>query len=79
MHLGCLVASLASIYWLPVASTSLFVCFLFFWPYHAACVTSRPEIEPTPPAMEAQSLNHWTATEVQHPPVVKTKNAFRHC
>ena len=24
----------------------------------------RPGIEPTPPALEAQSLNHWTAREV---------------
>ena len=23
-----------------------------------------PGIEPTPPALEAQSLNHWTAGEV---------------
>ena len=24
----------------------------------------QPEVEPVPPAVEAQSLNHWTAREV---------------
>ena len=46
----------------------LFVClfgFLFF-PHHAArgILVLRPGIEPTPPALEAQSLNHWAAREV---------------
>ena len=27
---------------------------------------SQPGIEPTPPALEARSLNHWTAREVQN-------------
>ena len=27
----------------------------------------QPGIEPTPPAVEAQSLNHWTAREVPTP------------
>ena len=30
----------------------------FFWPH------SAPGIEPVPPAVEAQSLNHWTPGEV---------------
>ena len=41
--------------------------FFFFWPRrHAACgiLVPRPGIEPAPPALEAQSLNHWTAREV---------------
>ena len=38
----------------------------FFWPCHAACgiLVPRPGIEPAPPSLEAQSLNHWTAREV---------------
>ena len=43
----------------------LFVCFCFcffcFWPHHLAC---RIFIEPMPPAVEGQNLNHWTAREV---------------
>ena len=27
----------------------------------------QPGIEPTPPAVEAQSLNHWTTSEVPGP------------
>ena len=29
-------------------------------------VSSRPGIEPAPPALEAQSLNHWTTREDPH-------------
>ena len=38
----------------------------FFWPHQAACeiLVPWPGIEPAPPALEAQSLNHWTAREV---------------
>ena len=38
----------------------------FFWLCHAVCgiLVPQPEIEPAPPAVEAQSLNHWTAKEV---------------
>ena len=40
--------------------------FFFFWPHCAACriLVPQPGIEPTPPAVEAQKLNHWTAREV---------------
>ena len=40
--------------------------FFFFWPHGAACgiLVPRPGIKPVPPALEAQSLNHWTAREV---------------
>ena len=42
---------------------------LFFWmrcAWHVACgiLVPRPEIEPALPAMEVQSLNHWTVREV---------------
>ena len=43
-----------------------FYLLLLFWWSCAACgiLVSRPGIEPTPTAVEAQSLNHWTATRV---------------
>ena len=44
-------------------STIIFAStFFFFWPCHAACgiLVPQPGIEPTPPALEAQSLNNWT-------------------
>ena len=39
---------------------------LFFQPGHAACgvLVPQPGIEPAPPALEAQSFNHWTTREV---------------
>ena len=42
--------------------------FFSFWPCCSACRISVPQpgIKPVPPAMEAQSLNHWTAGEVPH-------------
>ena len=38
----------------------------FFQLRHRACgiLVPQPGIEPAPPAVEAQSLNHWTAREV---------------
>ena len=30
----------------------------------------EPGIKSMPPAVEAQSLNHWTAREVPHPPML---------
>ena len=43
-----------------------FCSLLFFWPHRVACgiLVPLPGIEPTPPAVEAWSLNHWTAREV---------------
>ena len=45
------------------------IFFFFFWPQCTACrvLVSQPESEPTPPAMEARSPNHWTAREVPGP------------
>lgn len=39
--------------------------FLFFWPHHTACgiPVPWPGAEPGPPAVKAQSNNHWTARE----------------
>ena len=36
---------------------------LFFWLCGVAhgILILQPEIEPTPPALKTQSLNHWTA------------------
>ena len=45
----------------------LFVCFGgVFWPRCVACriLVPPPGMEPVPPAVEAQSPNHWTAREV---------------
>ena len=41
--------------------------FLFFFsaePGGIGILAPRPGTEPTPPALEAQGLNHWTAREV---------------
>ena len=40
--------------------------FSFSWPCYVACgiLVPRPGVEPTPPALEAQSFNHWTAKEI---------------
>ena len=40
--------------------------FFFFLPHGIACriLVPQAEIEPACPALEAQSLNHWTAKEV---------------
>ena len=42
------------------------VTFFFFLPYHKACgiLVPQPGIEAKLPAVEAPSLNHWTAKEV---------------
>ena len=44
-----------------------FLSFLFFLLYRMECgiLLSQAEIEPVLPAVEAQSLNHWTTREVQ--------------
>ena len=40
----------------------------FFWLRPVACgiLVPQPGTEPMPPAVEAWSLNHWTAREVPH-------------
>ena len=40
--------------------------FKIFWPFCMACriLVFQPGIEPSPPVVEAQSLNHLTAKEV---------------
>ena len=50
---------------LGIIIISTLIFFFFFWPHCTACgiLISRPGIEPAPPALEAQSLNHWTARE----------------
>ena len=37
-----------------------------FWTHHLACeiLVPQPGIELLPPAVKAQSLNHWTTSEV---------------
>ena len=45
--------------------------FFFFWLHHVACgiLVPQPGIQPLPPAVEARSLNPWTAREVPPLPV----------
>lgn len=38
--------------------------FYIFWLHLESCEIPRPEMKPTSPAMEAQSLNLWTTREV---------------
>ena len=48
-------------------SIQIFKFFIFiFWPHHAAhgILVPQPGMEPTPPAVEAWSVNYWTAREV---------------
>ena len=46
-----------------------FIYFIFFWPYHMTCeiLVSQRGFKPMRLALEAQSLNHWTARKVPHP------------
>ena len=43
--------------------------YLFFWPHCTACKTlvPQPGVEPVPPPVEAQSLNHWSTRAVRLP------------
>ena len=51
-----------------VSPTHTLFFFFFFFFGHMACriLVPRPGIKPLPPALEAQSLNHWTAREVPY-------------
>ena len=60
--------------------------FIYFWPWYVACgiLVPGPGIEPVPPTVEAQSLNHWTTREVPYPHFIveeKSKNSLKshHC
>ena len=58
------------LWWPLLCSLYFFVFFFllkkFFLPCHMAhgILVPQPGIKPTPPALEGQSLNHWTAREV---------------
>ena len=41
-----------------------FFFFFFFWRCSMQDLSSQPGIEPRPPALEVQNLNHWNAREV---------------
>ena len=45
----------------------VFLLSFFFWPSCADCgiLVPQPRTEPTLPVLEVQSLNHWTAWEIQ--------------
>ena len=40
--------------------------FFFFWLHHSVCgvLVPWPGIEPTPPEVEVQNLNHWITREM---------------
>ena len=42
-----------------------FLLYFIFWPCHMACgiLVPQPGTKTTPPAVEAWSVNHWTAGE----------------
>ena len=50
----------------PTTSLLYFFFFFFVWLHGEAyrILVPRPGIKPTAPAVEAQSLNHWTTKEV---------------
>ena len=43
-----------------------YLFYLFFWSCRVACgiLVPQPGIKPVPPALEAQSVNHWTTKGV---------------
>ena len=47
----------------PRGCFNFFFLIFIFWLCHVACVilVTQPGIKPVPPALEAWSLNHWTA------------------
>ena len=58
LELGC------SLSCLPICLASFWNHFFFFWPCSMWDLSSPPVLKPLPPAVEAWSLNHWTAREV---------------
>ena len=60
----CIICSVQH-YEIPLPALPTF----FLWLYHAAyrILVPQTRIKPVPPAVEMQSLNHWTAREVPSP------------
>ena len=57
---------------------TLFYLISFFWPHHIVCriLVPWPGIELVPPAVEAQSPNHWTTREFPSIFIFKCINKF---
>ena len=54
---------------MPLGSQGKLLC-IYFWvflPCGTRDLSSQPGIKPTPPAVEEQSLNHWTPREFPGP------------
>ena len=78
-HLLYCMVSLSFLYWLfSLCSYFLFFCFIF-WPCCMACriLVPWPGVNPRPPALGAQRLNHWTAREA--PVSLPVFNEQCHC
>ena len=58
LELGC------SLSCLPICLASYWNHFFFFWPCSRWDLSTPPVLKPQPHAVEARSLNHWTASEV---------------
>ena len=70
----------ASIVALSSSGKQIILAFFCFWLCNTACriLVPRPGIKPTPPAVEAQSLNHWTTREVCPGPILNSTGSFHH-
>ena len=77
---SCTVTALQFLSLLWMEYFSIYKCyfFFFFWPCCAACgiIIPWPGIEPMPPAMAMQSLNHWTAREVPERAIISAEKSY---
>ena len=60
-HKTCAFIALKQFFFIRILKKS----FIYFWPHLAECeiLVLWPGLEPVPPAVEVQSLNHWTARD----------------
>ena len=54
------------VFYIYISTLLIVIFFKVLGPRFLACeiLVPPPRIQPAPPALEAWSLNHWTATEV---------------
>ena len=65
---------------LSSSGKQIILALFFFRLCNTACgiLVPRPGIKPMPPAVEAQSLNHWTTREVCPGPILNSTGSFHH-